>query len=75
MDIPLPSPTTTPSPPSPPPLTTGVGSSSSLVDWYQNLSQHLDNISLDIHQLQLDHQEDMHTLIEEQDRCFRKLLA
>ena len=45
MDIPLPSPIVDPS--SPPP-TTGARSSSTLLNWYQNLSQRLDTISLEI---------------------------
>ena len=66
MDIPPPSPTTTPSPstiaPSPTP---GAGSSSLSFNYanaFQDLSQRLDTISLHVQQLQLDHQEDMHTL-------------
>ena len=46
MDIPHPSPTSAPSPPTPP--TAGVGSSYTPPNWYQNLSQCLDTISLDI---------------------------
>ena len=45
IDIPPTSPTDAPSPPPP---TTSDGSSSTTPDWYQNLSQCLDTISLDI---------------------------
>ena len=72
MNIPLPSPAAALSPP---PSTTGAKASSTPVDWYQNLSQHLVTISLDIQQLRLDHQEDMNSLFEEQDRHFRELFA
>ena len=70
MNIPPTSPTDAPSPPPP---TAGAGSSSTSPDWYQNLSQHLDTLSLDIQQMRLDHQYDMHTLSEEQDRRLRTL--
>ena len=65
MDIPPPSPIDAPSPP---PLTVGTCSSSTLPNWYQNLSQHLDTISLDIQQLRQDHQDDIRSLSEEQDQ-------
>ena len=64
MDIP---------PSSPRPLTTGAGSSSALPDWCQNLSQHLDTISLHIQWLRQDHQDDIHTLSKEQDWQLRTL--
>ena len=63
MDIP---PTSLTDAPSPPP-TTSVGSSSAPLGQYQNLSQHLDTISLDIQQLRQDDQDDIRALSEEKD--------
>ena len=65
MDIRPPSPTGAPSPPTPP--TGRVGSSSAPPNWYRNLSQLLDTMSLDIQQLQQNHQDDIRILSEEQD--------
>ena len=64
-EIPPPSPIAAPSSPS---LTAGAGASSSYASFnyasaFQNLSQHLDIISLDVQHLQLDHQKDMRLLI------------
>ena len=79
MDIPPLSPTVVSS------LTVGTGSSAAPFDYasaFQNLSECLDTISLDVQQTRLNHQEDMCTLIgdfqayrDEQDRYFHKLLA
>ena len=86
MDIPPLSPTAAPS------LTPGAGFSSTSFDYasaLQDLFHHLDTISLDVQQLQLDHQEDMRILIgdmctltgdfhayrEEQNRRLQELLA
>ena len=60
MDTPPHSPTVASS------LTASVGSSAAPFDYandFQNLCDRLDTISLDVQQLQLDHQEDMRTLI------------
>ena len=65
MDIP---PTSLTDAPLPSPPTAGVGSSSAPPDWYQNLSQHLNIISLNIQKLRKDHQDDIRTLSEEQNR-------
>ena len=81
MEIPPPSPTTQMNVhsclliASPPPSTTDVGSSSALLNWYQNLSQCLDTISLDIQQLQQDYQDDIRTLSKKQDRHFQELFV
>ena len=71
MDIPPPSPTGAPSPSTPP--TVGAGSSAAPPDWYQNLPQRLDTLSLDIQELRQYHQDDIHILSEEQDRRFHTL--
>ena len=70
MDIPPPSPTHAPLPPPP---TASAGSFAAPPDWYQNLSQHLDTMSLNVQQLRQDHQDDIRILFEKQDRRFRTL--
>ena len=79
VDIAPPLPITAPSP------TAGVGSLTTPFDYaiaFQHLFECLDTISLNVQQIRLDHQEDMHTLTsdfhayrEKQDRRFQKFMA
>ena len=73
MDIPPPSPTTPASPHSPPPALTTIGGSSFALDWYHDLSQHIDTLNLDLRALSEEHDRQFRVLESQQAEILRIL--